>query len=323
MARLRAVSDQIPLDADTIPFELLTSLQVTMNDFLEAFAEVEPSALREVFTEIPDVHWDEVGGLDDAKATLKQIIEWPLAHPDLFSAADTSPPKGVLLTGPTGTGKTLLAKAVASECGVNFISVKGPQLLSKWVGDSERMVRDVFKIARLSSPCIIFFDEIESIASRRNDLDSGVSERVISQLLTEMDGIEELRGVVILAATNRPDLLDPALLRAGRFEIRLDLPVPDEAGRRSIFAAHTRAKPLADDVDLDRLAVETGGFVGADIEAVCRRAAMESIRDFIDEAGEGEERSAASMQISMRHFEQAVREVKGLREGGAASMPSR
>lgn len=304
MVTLRSIAEEIPLEAEFIPYELLSRLEVKMSDFLEALAEVEPSALREVFTEVPDVRWEEVGGVEEAKETLKQIIEWPLQYAELFARADTAPPKGVLLTGRTGTGKTLLAKAVASECGVNFISVKGPELLSKWVGDSERMIREVFKIARLSSPCIIFFDEIESIAGRRGDGDSNVSERVISQLLTEMDGIEELRGVVVMAATNRPELLDTALLRAGRFEIRIELPVPDKAGRKNIFAIHTLSKPLDDDIDLDQLADRTEGYVGSDIEAICRRASMEAIREFVDTHAEGDDSSG--MRIGSRHFETAL-----------------
>jgi transitional endoplasmic reticulum ATPase len=286
-----------------------------MSDFLDALNEVEPSALREVFTEVPDVSWDDVGGLEEAKETLKEIIEWPLAYPDLFERANTAPPKGVLLTGVTGTGKTLMAKAVANECGVNFISVKGPELLSKWVGESERMVREVFKIARLSSPCIIFFDEIEAIAGRRGEGDSNVTERIISQLLTEMDGIEELRGVVVLAATNRPELIDSALLRAGRFEVRLDLPLPDQIGRRKIFTVHTRAKPLADDVDIAELAQITEGYAGSDIEAVCRRASMEAIRELVE--AQGKDLDPTSVQISRRHFEIGIDEVAKLREASA------
>jgi transitional endoplasmic reticulum ATPase len=280
---------------------------------MEALTEVEPSALREVFTEIPDVRWTDVGGLEEAKSTLKQIIEWPLQYADLFERADTAPPKGVLLTGPSGTGKTLLAKAVAHECGVNFISIKGPELLSKWVGDSEARIRDVFKIARLSSPCIIFFDELEAIAGRRGGgLDGNVTERVISQLLTEMDGIEELRGVVILAATSRPDLLDPSLLRAGRFEVRLELPVPNQTDRRAIFGVHAVNKPLAPDIDLDKLAAQTDGFVGSDIEAVCRRASMGAISEFLD-TGDAT-RDASGLVIEQRHFAEAIESVRRLHE---------
>jgi transitional endoplasmic reticulum ATPase len=313
MVTLRRISEDIPLEAEFIPYDLLARLEVTMEDFVEALTEVEPSALREVFTEIPDVRWADVGGLDEAKSTLKQIIEWPLQYADLFERADTAPPKGVLLTGPSGTGKTLLAKAVAHECGVNFISIKGPELLSKWVGDSEARIRDVFKIARLSSPCIIFFDELEAIAGRRGGgQDGNVTERVISQLLTEMDGIEELRGVVILAATSRPDLLDPSLLRAGRFEVRLELPTPNETDRRAIFGVHAANKPLAPDVDLDKLATETEGFVGSDIEAVCRRAAMGAIQEFLD-TGDAT-RDASGLVIEQRHFAEAIESVRKLHE---------
>ena len=312
MVTLRRISEDIPIEAEFIPSDLLSQLEVSMDDFLEALTEVEPSALREVFTEIPDVRWDDVGGLDEAKSTLKQIIEWPLQYADLFERADTSPPKGVLLTGPSGTGKTLLAKAVAHECGVNFISIKGPELLSKWVGDSEARVRDVFKIARLSSPCIIFFDELEAIAGRRGGgQDSNVTERVISQMLTEMDGIEELRGVVILAATSRPDLLDPSLLRAGRFEVRLELPTPSEPDREAIFGVHTTNKPLADDVDLAKLAAATEGFVGSDIEATVRRAAMMAISEFLDE---GEAEDVSRLMIVQRHFLSSIETNRKLHE---------
>ncbi len=312
MVTLRRISEDIPIEAEFIPYELLARLEVAMDDFLEALTEVEPSALREVFTEVPDVRWDDVGGLEEAKSTLKQIIEWPLQYADLFERADTAPPKGILLTGPSGTGKTLLAKAVAHECGVNFISIKGPELLSKWVGDSEARVRDVFKIARLSSPCIIFFDELEAIAGRRGGgQDSNVTERVISQMLTEMDGIEELRGVVILAATSRPDLLDPSLLRAGRFEVRLELPTPTEPDREAIFGVHTATKPLAEDVDLAKLAAITEGFVGSDIEATVRRAAMTAISEFLDE---GDEEDVSRLMITQQHFLSSIETNRKLHE---------
>jgi transitional endoplasmic reticulum ATPase len=321
MVTLRKISEDIPLDAEFIPYDLLTRLEVTMDDFLEALTEVEPSALREVFTEVPDVTWDDIGGMENVKSTLKQIIEWPLIYPDLFERADTAPPKGVLLTGASGTGKTLLAKAVAHECGVNFISIKGPELLSKWVGDSEARIRDVFKIARLSSPCIIFFDELEAIAGSRGGNDgSNVTERVISQMLTEMDGIEELRGVVILGATNRPDLLDPALLRAGRFEVRLELPMPDKASRRAIFDVHAAGKRLAEDVDLDVLAEETDGLAGSDIEASCRRAAMESIKAFVE--GGDPERDPIEMRITMAQFRAAIADMRDLRQKPETAPPA-
>jgi len=311
MVTLRKISEDIPLDAEFIPFDLLSRLEVSMADFIEALTEVEPSALREVFTEVPDVRWEDVGGLEDVKQMLKQIIEWPLMYADLFERANTSPPKGVLLTGASGTGKTLIAKAVANECGVNFISVKGPELLSKWVGDSEHRIRDIFKIARLSSPCIIFFDELEAIAGKRSGgTEANVTERVISQMLTEMDGIEELRGVVILGATNRPDMLDPALLRAGRFEVRLELPVPDKDTRRTIFEVHTRDKPLVEGVDLDALAEQTEGFVGSDIEAVCRQASMESIKRFLE--GGDPERDPSEMAVGMKEFSAAIEQVRKL-----------
>ncbi len=312
MVTLRRISEDIPIEAEFLPYDLLARLEVAMDDFVEALTEVAPSALREVYTEVPDVRWDDVGGLAEAKATLKQIIEWPLQYADLFERADTSPPKGVLLTGSSGTGKTMLAKAVAHECGVNFISIKGPELLSKWVGDSEARVRDIFKIARLSSPCIIFFDELEAIAGRRGgSQDSNVTERVISQMLTEMDGIEELRGVVILAATSRPDLLDPSLLRAGRFEVRLELPQPSEPDRAEIFAVHTVTKPLGEDVDLAKLAATAEGFVGSDIEAVCRRAAMMAISEFLEQ---GDEEDVSRLVVSQQHFLASIESISKLHD---------
>ncbi|MGE0059236.1 MAG: AAA family ATPase, partial [Dehalococcoidia bacterium] len=308
MSTLRGVADDIPLDAEHIPFDLLARLEVKMSDFMDALNEVEPSALREVFTEVPDVGWQDVGGLDDAKTALRQVIEWPLQHPELFEQAKSTPPRGVLLTGPTGSGKTLLAKAVANECHVNFIAIKGPELLSKWVGESERTVREVFKLARLSSPCIVFFDEIEAIAGRRSGSDAGVTERVISQLLAEMDGIEELRGVVVLAATNRPDLLDSALLRAGRFELRLDLPLPDEAAREAILKVHVKDKPVAGDVDLTAIAAGSEGLSGADLEALVRRAALEAIREVVEADG-----SRLVVELTQVHLQRALAAINGLK----------
>lgn len=308
MSTLRGVAEEIPLDAEHIPYDLLSRLEVKMSDFLEALNEVEPSALREVFTEVPDVGWEDVGGLEETKHALRQVIEWPLQHPELFEQAHATPPRGVLLTGPSGSGKTLLAKAVANECHVNFIAVKGPELLSKWVGESERTVREVFKLARLSSPCIVFFDEIEAIGGRRGMHDGNVTERVISQLLAEMDGIEELRGVVVLAATNRPDLLDPALLRAGRFELRLELPLPDEAERESIFRVHLRSRPLAGDVDVAALAAASNGFSGADIEALVRRASLEAIREVVES-----EDDRHVVELRQAHLEAALSSIAAMK----------
>lgn len=304
MITLRKIIPKIEFEADYIPYELLLELEVTMDDFMEALKEVEPSAIREVFTEIPDVKWNDVGGLEEIKRVLKETIEWPLKYPDLFKKANTNPAKGLLLTGLPGTGKTLLAKAVASESGVNFISVKGPALLSKWVGESEKGIREVFKKAKQASPCIIFFDEIDAIAPTRGaSADSHVTERVISQLLTELDGIEELKGVVVLAASNRLDIIDPALLRAGRFDFQLELPIPDEKTRLEIFKVHTRGKPLASDVDLKSLAKVTEGMVGSDIEAASRRASMLAIREFINQ----KKKDLTKFKISARHFNGALK----------------
>ncbi|MBI5749678.1 MAG: CDC48 family AAA ATPase, partial [Nitrospinae bacterium] len=273
MSALRKILPEIDFERADIPYETLMELQVTMDNFLEAMKEVEPSAIREFFVEVPDVKWDDVGGLDNIKEELKEAIEWPLKHSVIFKKANTNPPKGILLYGAPGTGKTLLAKAVANESGVNFISVKGPSLISKYVGESERGIREVFKKAKQASPTILFFDEIDSLVPKRGSgsTDAHVTERVISQFLTEMDGIEELKGVVVLAATNRIDLVDPALLRSGRFDLLLELPVPDEKTREEIFRIHTKNKPLADDVDLKELAKETEGKVGSDIEFICRK----------------------------------------------------
>jgi len=307
MITLRKIMPKIEFEADYIPYDLLLELEVTMDDFLKALKEVEPSAIREVFTEIPDVKWSEVGGLEEAKRELKESIEWPLKYPALFDHTRTRPPKGILLYGPPGTGKTMLAKAVASESEMNFISVKGPALLSKWVGESEKGIREVFRKAKQASPCIVFFDEIDSIAPVRGaGADSHVTERVISQFLTELDGIEELKGVIVLAATNRIDIIDPALLRAGRFDLQLELPIPDEEARLEIFKVHTKGKPLADDVDLKALASATKGLVGSDIEAICRRASLLAIREFIHLGG----KKVAELTVGARHFSEVLEAVR-------------
>lgn len=304
MATLRKIFPSIDFELEEIPYENLMKLQVTMDDFLEALKEVEPSAIREVFTEIPDVKWGDVGGLTEVKRVLKETIEWPLKYGKLFEHAKTSPSKGILLYGPPGTGKTLLAKAVASESEVNFISVKGPEILSKWVGESEKGIREVFKKAKQASPCIIFFDEIDSVVPRRgSEAASHVVDRVISQFLTELDGIEELKGIVVLAATNRLDIIDPALLRAGRFDFHLELPIPDEETRLEIFSVHTRDKPLAPDVDLKSLAGATAGLVGSDIESICRKASMMAIREFIESGGQ----DYSDFTISDKHFKEALK----------------
>jgi transitional endoplasmic reticulum ATPase len=265
-----------------------------------------------VFVEVPDVTWEDVGGLEDTKERLRETIQWPLEYPEVFQAMDMESAKGVLLYGPPGTGKTLLAKAVANQADSNFISIKGPELLSKWVGESEKGVREVFEKARSNAPTVVFFDEIDSIATERGrgSTDSGVSERVVSQLLTELDGLEELEDVVVIATTNRPDLIDSALLRPGRLDRHVHVPVPDEEARKKIFEVHTRDKPLADGVDLERLARKTEGYVGADIEAVCREAAMTASREFVHSVKKEEvAESVGNVRITMDHFEAALDEV--------------
>ena len=307
MSALRGIMPEIEFEKEYIPYQKLLSLEVTMDHFREALKEIEPSALREVFTEIPNVKWEDVGGLEEAKRILMETIEWPLKYGELFEQAKTKPPKGILLHGAPGTGKTYLAKAVASESGVNFISVKGPALLSKYIGEAEKSVREVFKKAKQSSPCIIFFDEIDSLIPVRGagTGDSHVTERVISQFLTELDGIEELKGVVILGATNRLDLVDPALLRAGRFDFLLEVPKPDEKTRHEIFKIHTRGKPLAQDLNLKSLAKETEGLTGADIEAICKKAAMGAIREFVESEKNKNPKDYKKFKIRAKHFKTA------------------
>lgn len=310
MSALRRLMPDIDFAQARIPYEKLMALEVTMDDFMTAMTEVEPSAVREVFTEIPDVGWADVGGLEDVKELLAEAVEWPLRYGPLFERAGIRPSKGILLHGAPGTGKTLLAKALARESETNFIAVKGPQLLSKWIGESESGVREVFRKARQAAPCIIFFDEIDALAPRRGTGgDSQVTERVVSQLLNEMDGIEELKGVVVLAATNRLDRMDPALLRPGRFDFLVELPAPDPEARLAILRIHTRDIPLDAAVDLVALAKETEGLVGADLESICRRAALLAIREFLGAEG-GRLEALDRFQVEKRHFERALADIR-------------
>jgi transitional endoplasmic reticulum ATPase len=314
---LRRILPEINLEAQSIPGDILNKIIVKMADFQDALKEVEPSAMREVLVEIPDVTWDQVGGLQDVKEELREAVEWPLKYPDLFAQLNATPPKGLLLYGPPGTGKTLLAKAVAHESESNFISVKGPELLNKFVGESEKAVREVFRKARQASPCIIFFDEIDSVAPTRGSSvgDSHVTERVISQFLTEMDGLEELRNVVIIAATNRPDIIDSALLRPGRFDRLLFVPPPDLEARKQIFKIHTRKTPLADDVNLDDLARKTDGYTGADIASLANTGVMLALREHISKAKDPEDakKRAKGLKVARRHFEEALQKIKPMR----------
>src|SRR5256714_2480840 len=283
MRALRRVLPEIDLSSESIPAETLRKIIVTMQDFTDVIKEMEPSAMREVFVEVPDVRWEDIGGLSSIKQELQEAVEWPLKYQAVFTYADAMPPKGILLYGPPGTGKTLMAKAAANESEANFISIKGPELLSKWVGESEKGVREVFRKARQAAPCIIFFDELDAIApSRGADFgDSHVTERVISQLLTELDGLEDLKGVVVIGATNRPDIIDEALLRPGRFDRILEVPFPDKEARKDILKIHTKRKPLDNTVDMEKLVELTDGFTGADIAAIVNAAAMSAIKEHV------------------------------------------
>ncbi|WP_435358741.1 CDC48 family AAA ATPase [Haloarchaeobius sp. DFWS5] len=313
MNALRRIRPELDLEQDEIDAEVLEGLKVTESDFKDAMKSVKPSAMREVFVEVPDVTWNDVGGLNDTKERLRETIQWPLDYPDIFREMDLEAARGVLMYGPPGTGKTLLAKAVANEANSNFISIKGPELLNKFVGESEKGVREVFDKARSNAPTVIFFDEIDSIATERgrHSGDSGVGERVVSQLLTELDGLEDLEDVVVIATTNRPDLIDSALLRPGRLDRHVHVPVPDEDGRAKIFEVHTRNKPLADDVDLEWLAKKTEGYVGADVQAVCREASLAATREFINSVKPEEmNESVGNVRITKDHFKHALDEVQ-------------
>tara|TARA_B100002003_G_C14072801_1_gene516134 strand:- start:186 stop:1292 length:1107 start_codon:yes stop_codon:yes gene_type:complete len=301
MILLRRVLPDFKYDEEEqIPKEILEKLIITKTDFEDALKVVRPSALREVMVESPSVEWDAVGGLEEVKQEIKEAVEWPLKHPGAFKRLGVSPPKGILLYGAPGTGKTLLAQAVATESEANFISVKGPELLSKWVGESEKAVREIFKKARQTAPTIIFFDELDSLAPKRSaSEDNKVGERVVNQLLTEMDGLEGLQDIVIIGATNRPDMVDTALLRPGRFDRIILTPVPDKKTRKAVFDVHLKGMPLDDEVSSDALSQKTEGFVGADIEAICREAAIMAMRTDIK-----------AKTISMKHFEDAMKKVR-------------
>lgn len=310
MIALRRVRPDLDLDAEQIPLDVLQQINVTEEDFAAAIKQVEPSALREVFVEVPDVSWDNVGGLEETQERLRETVQWPLNFPDVFADMDMAAPSGILLYGPPGTGKTLMAKAVANESETNFISVKGPELLDKYVGESEAGVREVFDKARSNAPTVVFFDEIDAIATPRGSGDSNnVNERVVSQLLTELDGMEGMEDVTVIATTNRPDLIDGALMRPGRLDRHIHVPVPDAEGREKVIEVHTQEKPLADDVDIDYVARQTEGYVGADIEALFREAALISTRDLIRDASHQDELETTTTEITMDHINAALEEV--------------
>jgi transitional endoplasmic reticulum ATPase len=325
MRSLRSVLPEINLEESKIPIETLNKIKITPEDFENALKEVQPSALREVYVQRPNVKWTDIGGLEAVKDELKEAIEWPIKHADLFSEADIIPPKGLLLFGAPGTGKTMIAKAVATNSEANFISIKGPELLSKWVGESEKGIREVFRKARQASPCVVFFDELDSVAPRRSTGggDSHVGERIVSQLLTEMDGLEDLKGVVVIGATNRPDIIDEALLRPGRFDRLLEIPLPDNDAIKEILKIHLAKKPVDKGVDFDKLVELTKGYSGVDIAALVNAAAMSAIKEYIatNRTGRTDAKKGVEMKtdiqsknvpltISMKHFENAQKKIR-------------
>ena len=316
MRALRRVLPDMNLSSESIPVDTLRKIIVRMQDFMDVIKETEPSAMREVFVEVPDIKWEDIGGLSTIKQELQEAVEWPLKYLGIFTYADATPPKGILLYGPPGTGKTLMAKAAANESEANFISIKGPELLSKWVGESEKGVREVFRKARQAAPCIIFFDELDAIAPTRggDHGDSHVTERVISQFLTEMDGLEILTNVVVIGATNRPDIIDPALLRPGRFDRILYVPPPDRESRLQIIKIHTKKKPLAEDVNFEDLADKTDGYTGADIASLSSAAVMLALREHITKYPDSKEaeKQAKDLKINMKHFDDAMKKIRPL-----------
>jgi AAA family ATPase, CDC48 subfamily len=306
MNTLRRYLPEIDLSQDKIPPEILEKMEVRMDDFMKALKEIVPSGLREIYIEVPEVKWNDIGGLEDAKQELREIVEYPLKYPDYYEKVGIEPPRGILLFGPPGTGKTMLAKAVATESGANFIAVRGPEILSKWVGESEKAIREIFRKARQYAPAVIFFDEIDAITPMRGaGYDSGVTERVVNQLLAEMDGIEEMQHVAVIAATNRPDIVDPALLRPGRFEKMILVPPPDRNARVDILKVHTSKVPLAPDVDLNDLGAKTEGYTGADIAALVREAGLVALREGLRKGMRAEE-----LKVNWAHFMEAMRKVK-------------
>jgi transitional endoplasmic reticulum ATPase len=296
---------------EDIPTYILENLNVTKDDFYTALKKIEPSAMREVFVEVAEVHWDEIGGLEEAKQALIESVEWPLNYPEAFESVGIRPPKGILLYGLPGTGKTLLVKALATESNLNFISIKGPELISKWVGESERAIREVFRKARQASPALIFFDEIDSIVpARGSGSETHVTERVVSQFLTELDGLEELKDVVIIAATNRPDLLDRSLLRPGRFDRMICIPMPDIDARRKIIDIHLSKMAVSDEVKADWLAERTENYSGADLEMLCRESGMLALREHIKPKIRREELILDEIAVTKEHFEMACGRIK-------------
>ena len=318
MKCLRRLLPELNLEEEKLATEVLNKLIVMMSDFENAVKEVMPSAMREVYLESPDIPWTAIGGLEEVKRQLQEAVEWPLRYPDLYTKLGHSMPKGLLMHGPSGTGKTLLAKAVATESEANFISVRGPELLSKWVGESERGIREIFRRARQAAPCVVFFDEIDSIAPTRGmGGDSMVTERVVSQLLTELDGIQALSGVVVLAATNRADMIDPALVRPGRFDKIVFVPMPDKAARLKILEIASKDKPIGPDVELSKVAELTDGFSGADTSSVANTAVSLVLHEYLAKYPTPEEaaKHASEAHVMMRHFEEGVKKIKTQREG--------
>ncbi|MEK9682510.1 MAG: CDC48 family AAA ATPase [Nitrosopumilus sp.] len=313
MKCLRRLLPILNLEEEKIPPETLDKLIVNHEDFQKALIEVTPSGMREVFIENPDVKWDEVGGLEDVKRELQEAVEWPMKYPALYDKLGHNMPRGILLHGPSGTGKTLLAKAVATQSEANFVSVRGPELLSKWVGESERGIREIFKRARQSAPCVVFFDEIDSIAPIRGaGGETAVTERVVSQLLTELDGMENMHGVVVLAATNRADMIDPALLRPGRFDKIIQVPNPDKDSRKRILEINAEKIPIGDDVDMEKIAESTDGMSGADTSSIANTAVSLVIHEFLDKHPDVKdvEKSSIEAKVTMKHFEEAVKKVR-------------